>query len=149
MEKGYGRKLEAEQRADLLKSLKHLDLPNECGRTPFMLLKGQTRELLPLFLESGVDVNHADNEGMTMLMLHTVKDMAKELIRAGADVNMADNEGNTALHYALKDYNAEGARYLIRKGADYNRPNNEGETPVQIAVEKGMDTVLELMTDIA
>lgn len=38
---------------------------------------------------------------------------------------------------------------MIRKGADYNRPNNEGETPVQIAVEKGMDTVLELMTDIA
>ncbi len=149
MEKGYGRKLEAEQRADVLKSLKHLDLPNECGRTPFMLLKARNTELLPLFLESGVDVNHADNEGMTMLMLHTAKDTAKELIRAGADVNMADNEGNTALHYALNDYNAEGARYLIRKGADYNRPNNEGETPVQIAVEKGMDTVLELMTDIA
>lgn len=114
-----------------------------------MLLKARNTELLPLFLESGVDVNHADNEGMTMLMLHTAKDTAKELIRAGADVNMADNEGNTALHYALNDYNAEGARYLIRKGADYNRPNNEGETPVQIAVEKGMDTVLELMTDIA
>lgn len=148
MEKGYGRKLETEQRAGVLKGLKHLDLPDEHGRTPFMLLKGQTRELLPLFLESGVDVNHPDNEGMTMLMLHTVKDVAKELIRAGADVNMADNEGNTALHYALKNCNAEGARYLIRKGADYNRPNNEGETPVQIAVEKGMDTVLELMTDL-
>lgn len=33
-------------------------------------------------------------------------------------------------------------------GADYNHLNNQGETPVQIAVEEGYDTVLELMTDI-
>lgn len=147
-EKGYGRTPEDEKRKEILTNLKHLDIPDEKGRTPLMLLKYQTRELLPIFFERGVDINHADNEGMTMLMLHTSKDMAKELIRAGADVNMADNEGNTALYFALKNYDAEGARYLIRKGADYNRPNNDGETPAQIAAENGMDTVLELMTDI-
>jgi ankyrin repeat protein len=61
---------------------------------------------------------------------------------------MADNEGNTALYYSLKSSDAATARYLIKKGADYNQPNNEGETPVGLAVEKGLDTVLELMTDI-
>lgn len=136
-----------EQMADLLRELKHLDLPREDGKTPLMLLQGLT-ELLPLFLEQGVDVNHADNDGMTALMLIPDKDAARELLRAGADINRTDREGNTALHHALLDGDETAARYLIRKGADYNRPNNRGETPVQMAVESGCEAVLELMTDI-
>ena len=73
------------------------------------------------------------------------KDVIKELVRAGADVNMADNNGNTALYHALRYGNQEAARFLIKKGADYNRSNNQGITPMQVAVEKGYDTVLELM----
>ena len=110
------------------------------------------RDLLPIFLEKGVDVNRRDDQGMTALMLNAdhycFKDVIKPLIQAGADIQVADNDGNTALHYALQ-YGDQGvARYLIKKGADYNLPNNDGKTPVQIAVETGMDTVLELMTDI-
>ncbi len=147
-EKRYGENITNEQKAEMLKLLKHLDLPNEEGQTPFMLVHYWTRELLPVFLERGVDVNHTDNEGRTALMLHTTKEMAKELLLAGADINLADNEGNTALHYALYNSDDGGSRFLVKKGADYNRANNDGETPVQLAVEKGMETVLELMTDI-
>lgn len=136
------------QREQLLKELKHLDIPRNDGKTPFMLLEYSTRELLPLFLDRGADVNHTDNNGMTALMLNTDKDLVKELIRAGADINLADNEGNTALHHALEDYAEGTARYLVKKGANYNCPNNEGKTPFQIAAEKGFETVLELMTDI-
>lgn len=71
--------------------------------------------------------------------------MIKELVRAKADVNLADHNGNTALYHALKYGNQEAARYLVKKGADYNRSNNQGVTPMQAAVEKGYDTVLELM----
>ncbi len=137
-----------QQKAEILKSLKHLDIANEDGRTPLMLLNHRTSELLPVLLERGVDVNHVDNEGMTALMLYTDKDFAKEMIQAGVDINLADNEGNTALHYALEEWDEGCARYLIRKGADYNRPNNQGETPAQIAAEKGFEAVLALMTDI-
>ena len=105
-------------------------------------------ELLPIFLERGVDVNHTDNDGMTALMHLIDKNAAKELLRAGADINIADHEGNTALHHALMCGDQTTARYLIRKGADYNRSNNYGETPVQLAVEHGCESVLELMTDI-
>ena len=147
--------LTPEQRAGLLKELKNIDLPREDGRTPLLLLKDfrtvgyeMAEELLPILIERGVDVNHADNNGMTALMLYTNKDSAKLLIQAGADVNMADRAGNTVLHHVLKNCNTANARYLIKKGADYNRQNNRGVTPALIAVEKGYDMVLQLMTDI-
>ena len=147
--KNFGKELDSSQRADLLKELKNLDVPREDGKTPLLLLDTwDAQKLLPLLLQRGANVNHADNTGMTALMLYPSKDMVKELLRAGADMHMADNDGNTALHYALKEGAIEDARYLIKKGADYNRANNRGVTPVQIAVKEGYDTVLELMTDI-
>lgn len=140
--------LKTEQKADLLRALKNLDIPMDDGRTPLMLLTHWEQELLPIFLEKGIDVNRADNQGRTALMLCMDKGIMKGLIPAGADVNAADNDGNTVLHYALENDAIAEARYLIKKGADYNRPNNDGETPAQLAAEKGFETVLELMTDI-
>ena len=156
MKKKSVESLNEEQRAKLLRELKNIDIANEEGRTPFMLLQlldfTTCRELLPIFLERNVDVNHADNTGKTAFILNieygTDKDMIKELIQAGADIHVIDQEGNTGLHYALQSGNIEVARYLIKKGADYNHSNNDGETPVQIAVENGYETVLELMTNI-
>lgn len=148
--KAYGNNLDSAKRAAILKELKSVDVAREDGRTPLMLLAdiSDTEELLSLLIDRGVDINHTDNEGQTLMMLDADKDTIKELLRAGADINVADNEGNTVLYYVLKNGNVETARFLIKKGADYNHLNNQGETPVQIAVEKGYDTVLELMTDI-
>ena len=143
-EKRGGRQSSVEQRASVLKELKHLDIPRNDGQTPLMLLSGH-EELLPIFLSRGVDVNHRDNRGRTALMLNPDKDVAKELLKAGADLNLEDNEGNTALHYALREYAESAARYLVKKGADYSRPNNDGETAMDIAVEKGFESVLEVM----
>ena len=156
MARNMGRELSPEQKLAVLKELKHVDIPREDGRTPLMQsqLLGYfaSRDLLPVFLEKGADLNRQDHKGMTPLMLNAEnacsKDTIKQMILAGANINMADNEGNTALYYSLKSSDAATARYLIKKGADYNQPNNEGETPVGLAVEKGLDTVLELMTDI-
>lgn len=144
----WGKELELEQKAAILKELHHLDLPDANGRTPLMMLRYSTEKLLPLFLERGVDVNRRDNRGMTALMLALSKDIAKELLRAGADLNLADHDGNTALHHALLEYDESTARYLVKKGADYNRPNNEGTTSVQLALERNFESVLDFMTDI-
>lgn len=149
MEK-YSRTLTPEKRIQLLRELKHIDIPREDGKTPLLMMpdSSEAEELLPILIDKGADVNHADNEGMTALMLYRSKDISKELLRAGADINKKDNEGNTALHWSLEEYNTHNARYLIKKGADYNLTNCQGRTPVQIAVEKGFEDVLELMTDI-
>jgi len=154
MKKKFGGDLRSQERAEMLKELKHLDAARNDGKTPLMLLQSldinTNMELLPIFLDRGVDVNRTDNYGNTALILNTkeqcYKNAVKELIRAGADVNAADQAGNTALYYALKYGDQESARFLIKKGADYNRANNQGLTPMQVAVEKGYDTVLELMT---
>jgi len=39
------------------------------------------------------------------------------LIENGADVNASNNEGETALHYAMKNNNAELEEYLRNQGA--------------------------------
>jgi len=156
MKKKFGGDLTSKQRAGVLGELKTLDGARNDGKTPLMLLMSMdintANELLPIFLEKGVDINATDNVGNTALILNTknmcFKDIIKELVRAGADINMSDNTGSTALYYALKYGNQEVARFLIKKGADYNHTNNKGESCVQVAVEKGYDTVLELMTDI-
>lgn len=156
MKKKFGEELQSRERAAVLKELKTLDMERNDGQTPLMLLQSlninATKELLPIFLDANVNVNHTDNQGNTALILNAknqcFKDVVKELIRAGADVNVADNGGNTALHYALRYGSQDVARFLVKKGADYNRANNQGVTPVQLAVEHGYDTVLEVMTDI-
>ena len=145
LDKKYGEKPTMKQRADILRELKHLDIPGNDGRTPLMLLKYEHRELLPIFLDRGVDVNHRDNLGRTAMMLNPSREMVKELLRAGADITLADNKGNTALHHALIEYSEDTARYLIKKGADYNCPNNDGETPADLAVKWGFESVLEVM----
>lgn len=147
MKDRWGKSLKTEQMAEIIKELKHLDIPDEEGLTPLMLLRHSTRELLPIFMEKGVNVNHADRYGMTALMLCLDKDIYKGLLQAGADINMVDNKGNSALHHALHHRAEVEARYLIKKGADYNRPNNEGETPAHLAAEKGLESVLDLMTN--
>lgn len=151
-----GEALSNEVRAKILRELKHLDIPGENGRTPLMQVQlldlTAPRDLLPIFLEKGADINRRDDLGMSALLYNAehfcYKDVIKPMIQAGADIHIVDNDGNTALHYALESGDMSVARYLIKKGADYNLPNNDGVTPVQIAVEKGMDTVLDLMTDI-
>ncbi len=156
MKKKFGGDLKTEERAALLKQLECLDTARNDGRTPLMLLQymdiNTNTALLPLFLEKGVDVNKKDINGNTALILNAqnncYKGVVKELVRAGADVNATDNTGRNALHYTLGYGNQETARFLIKKGADYNHPDNRGVTPAQIIVEKGYDTLLELLEGV-
>ncbi len=153
MKKRFGGDLKAEERAKVLETLSNVDIADNNGRTPLMLLQylgiNDIMDILPIFIDKGADVNHADNAGNTALILTTYnqsyKGIVKELVRAGADVNMANADGNTALHFALMYGDTESGRFMIKKGADYNQANNKGVTPMQIAVEKGYDTILELM----
>lgn len=153
----YGGDMRTEDRTAILEALEHVDIPGSGGRTPLMQMLLQRDvygkdEILSVLLDKGVDVNQRDEGGNTALIIamdnQGHRGTVKELMRAGADVNAENRNGDTALHMALRWGDQESAIYMIKKGADYNHANNAGVTPVQLAVEKGYDTVLGLMTDI-
>lgn len=149
------KKIKDEERAEMLRALKHIDIAGKKGKTPLLLVQGTNHTitpafaLTPVFIEMGADVNHVDEDGNTALLLQAAnycfKDTMKALIKAGADVTARNKHGDTPLHLTLQSGNCEIARLLIKKGADYNVANEKRITPVQIAVEKGYDEVLAVM----
>lgn len=149
---GY-KKISDEERVQMLRALKNIDIPGRNGVTPLMLAQDYstnvTLALTPVLIEKGADVNRADNNGNTALMLHTYwhcyKDVVKAMVKGGYDINARNREGDTVLHYVLKDKSSEMAVYLIKKGADVNIANEKGVTPLQLAVENGLDEVLDFM----
>jgi len=147
----------SENACEILEVLEDVDTPKaETGETPmlYMLRKNYpgVKEMLELFLAKGARVNGADHKGNTPLLMHADhgcnREVIKLLLSAGADINARNSDGNNALMFVLEHGDCELARLLIKKGADYNILNAKGETPASIAVERGYDTVLELMTDI-
>lgn len=142
-----------DERVEMLKCLKTVDIPGKNGRTPLMEAQNYdlhaSYKLTPVFIEKGADVNRADDKGNTALMLHSEwycdKEVFKAMVKAGYDINARNKAGNTVLHYAMKNGCSEVAVYLIKKGGDVNIANEKQITPMQIAVENGMDEVLAFL----
>ena len=152
-EKVRFKKIAAEERAEMIRALKSIDIPGRGGQTPLMLAQDYhlfiSSALTPVLIEKGADVNRTDNDGNNAMLLyaewHCHMSVLKPMVKAGLDINARNKEGNTVLHLALKNRCSEEARYLIKKGADYNIANKDRVTPMQIAAENGLEEVLELM----
>lgn len=147
------KKISPDERAEMIRVLKNIDMPGRGGRTPLMYAQKYelhiSSQLTPVLIEKGADVNRKDNDGNTAILLYAEwlchMSVVKPMVQAGLDINAQNSDGNTILHLALENGSGQEARYLIKKGADYNIANKDQVTPLQIAVEKGLEEVLELM----
>lgn len=80
------------------------------------------------------------------IFLHRRYDEARAVLRKGAEVDTADAEGNTLLMLACRAGHGRLVKLLVRKGAKLDALNTEGKTAEQLATyycHKGIATFLQ------
>lgn len=109
-------------------------------------------DTIAFLLAKGIDVNIADENGMTLLM-YAVKckkpvnddvldfeckciELSQLLIDGGTNVNAQDQQGNTALIWAAKQGSLSCVHFLLMKSNKYiiNLKNKEGSTALMAAI---------------
>lgn len=115
----------------------------------------QTRHLL----ESGVDVNFLDEQGLTPLMRaaqlpdeksRTRQNLLKLLLQYGANVNIVDQKGRHVLARACIDEKDDIVRLLCNvanQDVDLNLRDFEGNTPLMHCVRAGNAALLKFLVD--
>lgn len=124
----------------LLKNKADVNAANRCGQTPLMLLYGGRfwdgrSHYKPYEGRIG-----GDEEAVFLEMI----------LEAGADTGRKDIWGNTLLHYLAGSCGESGARKATDLLADFGVPdvaivNNEGLTALDIATEKGNETMVKFL----
>lgn len=94
---------------------------------------------IKLLLKAGVDINHRNFEGKTVLIcadrscyLYYDENTIKFLIENGADPNIEDDEGNTAIFYTRE---LLSIKILFKSGININHKNNDGTTVLMTVLE--------------
>ncbi|KAF3427023.1 hypothetical protein E2986_13543 [Frieseomelitta varia] len=108
---------------------------------------GQLEKVLE-YLESGVDINASNANGLNALHL-AAKDghleIVRELLNRGAVVDAATKKGNTALHIASLAGQEEVVQLLIQRGASVNAQSQNGFTPLYMAAQENHDSVVKFL----
>ena len=115
------------------------------GKTPLITAAyAQSPEMIELLLQYGADINAADGNGETALMMAIDNpDVLQVLVNHGANVNMIDRNGENALTKALvrmKKYNsatcAKAVEILKKTNVDMNVKNKDGVPALSLAYTK-------------
>ena len=124
--------------------------PDERGRTGLTLAMRQEswRVVDTLLSAPGIDVNLANAQGETPLMLAAVKgnlELVKKLVARDADVN---REGWAPLHYAASaglEHSVEIAAYLLEESAYIDATSPNGSTPLMLAAQYSNEAMVKLL----
>ena len=106
-------------------------------------IRGEAEEIKQL-VKAGLDVNSANENGETALMLSIrfgQLESTETLLDLGADVNVRDSRGNTALHYAAEAKLEYVIELLRSRGGDMAVKNLEGVSPGDMVGGKGTSSI--------
>lgn len=140
----------------LLNNHAAVDARDNWGRTPLFAavyeepLVFDRVPTVSLLLKHGADVNARDNSGDTPLHLAAFlgTDVVPLLLEQGTEVNAVNNNGETPLHKAAQYPEYEVVRELLRHGGDKSICDVQGLTPVEIARERGLTNLVELLSSV-
>ena len=126
------------------------------GSTPLHIMTGLDGEqalpagesllFMNALIQSGANVNLADKEGKTPLMLTCLPAEIDVLVKAGAKVNLQDHNGQTALMAAAQQNRPDAVMKLLQCGASLNVQDKQGKTALMLATEAGNTEVIELLS---
>ena len=114
------------------------------GRTPLMHALERFGEgpAVDLMLEAAKDINYANEEGISAVMIVARQDSAELLARLaqkGADLNAVDKNQRSVLEAAITGGNRQTAEALVAHGVDIHRLGHRGRTLVMHAVWDGQE----------
>jgi hypothetical protein len=101
-------------------------------------------------LTSGEDVNAANADGVTALMVAAGANQVEAmrlLIQGKADIDRRTSSGNTALSFAIGRAGKEAVRVLLWAGASVSIRTPEGLTLIELARQKQPSDVAQLLTE--
>jgi len=107
-------------------------------------------DILKLFFERGVNLNHTDSVGKTPLHIacfYQNIDIIEFLIDNGANPNAKNYEGLTPLHDACANGYTNIIILLINKGCDINVRANDGVTPLHVATINNHIHIIPILTE--
>ena len=117
------------------------------------LMYAATVEVAKLLLDHGAQVDfQASRGGRTALMWASAQgrcEVFELLLERGAQVDLQDSDGRTAFMYEVANNKANTVRLLTQYLAPIDIKTKQGETVLDLARERGLTDIAELLTNTA